>query len=151
MKGSIITASANSLEEWRNENWELNLPVAEALHGVVVHHPRRLHECVADGRPHKGKAAFFEALADRVGFRRAGRQSLSWLPGIHARLAANKLPDVAIERSEFLLHCQECLGILHGGRDLKAVADDAPVAHQGLQLSPIITANPLSIEDVEIA
>ncbi len=53
-------------------------------------------------------------------------------------LEINKGPDVLVERSEFLLHFQKALGIVHTGRYLQAVADNAFVLQQLLQFSVVV-------------
>src|SRR5688500_19464202 len=46
------------------------------------------------------------------------------------RCAADELPEVAVEGAEFFLHGEEGSGVLDGGSDFQAVADDAVVRHQ---------------------
>src|SRR5205085_2203903 len=52
----------------------LQLRVAEAGDEVVVHHPHRLHERVADGRSDEAESALDERLAHAVGLLGARRE-----------------------------------------------------------------------------
>src|SRR5580704_473662 len=81
----------------------VDLGIAEAFHAMIVHHAYRLHKGVADGRAHEVAAAFFKILAHGVGLRCSCRYRLGWAPGIHQRLSASELPDIAVERTKFLL------------------------------------------------
>src|SRR5579859_7355248 len=49
--------------------------------------------------------------------------------------AADKLPDVRIEGTEFLLNSQKCPGVGDGGGDLEPVADDAGIGEQALDVT----------------
>src|SRR5712671_3981044 len=97
--------------------------IAETLDRVVVDQPSSLHERVTDGRAEKIEAALLQILAHRVRFRSPRRNSFPQPPGVHSRFPADKLPDVAIEPSELLLHLEKCLGVLYRRSDLQPVAD----------------------------
>src|ERR1700680_120177 len=125
------------------------LRIAENLHRMVVHQPRSLHEGVTDSRADEVEAAFLQILAHRVRFRSARRNSLPQPPGVHSRFATDKLPDVAVERAELLLHLEKCLGVLYCRSHLQPVADDPLIAQQSLRLPPIVARNYLRIEPVK--
>src|SRR5271167_2703887 len=87
------------------------ISIPEALDHVVIYHSRGLHEGVADSRAYEVETALLQVFAHGIGFRRQGWKPRPQPPGVHSRFAANKLPDVAIERAELLLNCQERLRI----------------------------------------
>src|SRR6185503_9643838 len=105
------------------------LAVAIAAGEMVVDHAGRLHEGVADGRADEAEAALLQVLAHRVRFGGARRDVVALAPVLD-RLAADELPDVAVERAELLLHGEKRLRVAHGAFDLQAVAHDAFVLHQ---------------------
>src|SRR5207253_9513501 len=61
------------------------LPISEAVRRVIVHHPRRLHERVADRRPHELEAARLELAAERARRVRLGRHPARRRPGVLVR------------------------------------------------------------------
>jgi len=72
---AISTSTACASRSWRSEGYGGRRSAgpeprhgapAEAVDGVVVHHPHRLHEGVADRGPHEAKAALHEILAHRL-------------------------------------------------------------------------------------
>src|ERR1700737_1244858 len=97
---------------------------------MVVHEPAGLHESVADGRPHKAKAALLQIPAHRVRLRGGGRNVSQRPPPAARRLAAYESPDIAVERAELLLYAQQRLRVRDGRLDLEAVAHDAFVLEQ---------------------
>src|SRR5262249_3026017 len=107
----------------------------EASDQVVVHHPHRLHERVADRAADKLEAAALQVLAQGVRFRRPGGDVFARLAGVLFRLAPNAGPQVLVEWTELSLHGQKTLRVLHGGVDLQPVADDARVRQQAISLS----------------
>src|SRR5208282_536712 len=123
--------------------------IAETLHRVVVYHAGGLHESVADGGADEVEATFLQILAHRVRFRSPGRNPLPQPPGVHSRFAPDKLPDIAIERAELLLHRQKCFGVLYGGSYLQPVADDPLIAQQPLRLPPVVTGDFLRVKAVK--
>ena len=68
---------------------------------------------------------------------------------VHARLAVHELPDVAVKAAELLLNAEKRLCIFRRRSDLEFVADDAGIAHQPLNLSPVVARHALRIESVE--
>src|SRR4030081_2135975 len=82
-------------------------------------------------------------------FRSTRRNSLPQPPGIHARFATDKLPDVAVERAELLLHHEKCLGVPYRRSHLQPVADNPLIAQQPLRLSLVVARDYLWIEPVK--
>src|SRR6202522_2691653 len=125
--------------------------VAEAVADVVVDHAGSLHESVADGRSDESKASAFQVLAHGVRFGRARRYAPRGGPFVLLRPAADKLPDVTVERAKFLLYREERLRIRNCRRDFQAVAHDTRVRQQRADFSPLIAGNLCSIEPVKSA
>src|SRR5688572_5385852 len=99
----------------------------EAVDRVVVHHPHRLHERVADRRAHESEPAPLEILAQRIRLWRAGGDLAERTPAIHLRRPTHELPCVAIEAAELPLHIEECLRVRYRALDLAAVSDDSGI------------------------
>ncbi len=93
---------------------------------MVHDHSRGLHQGVTNGRPDKGEAGFFQALAHLHGLGRDGRHFGAVLEVVDDRLAVHERPE---ERHR-ILQGQPGLGIAPGRIELEAVADDAGVEHQ---------------------
>src|ERR1700680_3231761 len=125
------------------------LRIAENLHRMVVHQPRSLHEGVTDSRADEVEAAFLQILAHRVRFRSARRNSLPQPPGVHSRFAADKLPDVAVERAELPLPLEKCLGVLYCRSHLQPVADDPFGPAQPLRFSPVVAGDYIRVEPIK--
>jgi hypothetical protein len=123
--------------------------MAEAGDDVVVHHSNGLHEGVANCGSHKIEAAFFQGFAHGVGLGAARGKTIDRLPGIYARAALHKLPNVAIEAAALFLHLQKGPSISHRRCDLQAVAHDAGIFQQLRELATVVTGNALGLEIVE--
>src|SRR5258708_25281565 len=121
----------------------------KASSDVVVHEPAGLHESVADGRPDKAKAALLQIPAHRVRLRGGGRNVAQRPPPAPQRLAAHESPDIAVERTELLLHAQQRLRVRDGRLDLEAVAHDAFVLEKPAALRLAERGNPARIESGE--
>lgn len=102
----------------------------ETAHQMVVHHPRGLHEGIADCAAHELEAAEFELFAHGVGLRASGWDPGLFGPGVHAWLAPGELPDKAVEGTKLSLDGQKCPGVGDGRRDLQPVADDSGISQQ---------------------
>src|SRR5215472_11319023 len=107
-----------------------DLLVAEAVGHVVVDHSDRLHKRINDSGTDEAEAAFFQVLAQRIGFGGGGGQVAALAQRIALGLAAHELPYVGIEAAELLLHRKERLRVGNRGIDLQANADDALVVEQ---------------------
>ena len=106
------------------------LTITETIVGVIVDHTHRLYERVADRRSYKAKSAALQVLAHRVRFRRPRRYLARVAPIILLRAAANKLPDIPIKRTEFLLYREKCLRVGNRRGDFQPVAHDARIRQQ---------------------
>jgi len=123
--------------------------VAGAGDEVVVHHAGRLHEGVADRRADEFEAALEQVLAHRVALRRARRDFGHSAAPIHDRAAADKGPEVAIERAELLLHGEKGLRVRDCGGDLQAVAHDTRVGEEARDLAGVVTRDLPGVEIIE--
>src|SRR5437667_6284464 len=100
------------------------LAMTEAVGGVIVHHPRRLHVGVADGRTHEGEAALLEIAAHRVRLGTGGGDTAMRRPPVVARAAVHESPHVRVERPELALDLEERAGVPDRALDLQPIADD---------------------------
>jgi hypothetical protein len=114
---------------------------------VVIDHADRLHEGVADGRAHEPEAPRAEVLGQGVGFGRAGGDIAHGAAGLGDGGAVDKAPGVDVKRSELVLHGEKRTGVVDGGGDLEAVADDARIAEQG---GPAAGVEPCHAGGVEV-
>jgi hypothetical protein len=125
--------------------------MAKAGDEVVVHHPDRLHERVADGGTDEAEAAFFQVLAHRVRFGRGGGNLLHRAAAVLPGLAIDELPGVAVEAAELALDRKERPGIGDRGLELEAVAHDARVAHECPQFARAETGDLRGVESCKRA
>src|SRR5262245_43875030 len=96
--------------------------VAVAIHGVVVHHPDRLHESITDSGAHELEPAPQEVLAQRVRLLGARRDLLEGAPAVHLGLPPHEGPEIGVEGPELALDLQEGPGVPDRARHLEAVA-----------------------------
>src|ERR1051326_613367 len=127
----------------------LNLLVPEAIRRVIVDHARRLHQGITNRRADELEAALDHVLAHRVGFFRFGRNIGQRPESIDDWFAADKLPQVTIERAELLLSGEKTTGVDDGGVDFEFVSNDAGVFEQTRNVPLGVTGNFLRIEAVE--
>jgi hypothetical protein len=135
--------AANSLAIWRH------LAISEAIQQVIVHHPYRLHKGIADCRANEAEPALEQVFAHGARFVSFGFEVSYTVQGVLDRLAADKLPDVAIEAAELFLDLEECLGVGDGRGDLEPVAHNAGIVHEPLDLVRIEARDLRRIKAVE--
>ena len=104
--------------------------VTVAVLSVVHDHPRSLHERVADGRPDKGEAGFFQGFAHGLGLGRDRRDFAAVLEVIDLGCATDEGP----EQTDRIFQRQPGRGIAAGGIEFQAIAHDAGVQHQRFYL-----------------
>ena len=111
-----------------------DLGVPEAVHEVVVDHPRGLHQGVADRRADEREPRRFRSLL--IASDSPVRAGTSWRdpPCVPDRAAPDESPDEGVEAAELPLDLEERPGILDGRGDLEPVADDPGVGEQRLDL-----------------
>src|SRR5262249_39228362 len=108
--------------------------VPGAAHEMIVYHAGGLHEGVDDGRPHELEAAARELLRDLSRQLRLRRGLRGGAEAIDLRLAVEKVPEQAREARALLHRLEIGAGREHAALDLQAVAHDAGVLHQRLDL-----------------
>ena len=111
--------------------------MSEAPGEMVVDHARRLKVGVHDRRSNELESPGLHVFRDAIGELRARGQVAQSAKAVVDRLSIGESPDVAVERPELLPDFQESPRIAHGGIDLQPVPDDAGVAEEGIDLSPV--------------
>src|SRR5204863_216151 len=84
-----------------------------------------------------------------IGLLRARGNVPDRAPGILHRFAANELPKISVEGSEFLLHPEKRLRVLDRGRDFQPVADDARIGKELFYLVTIVARHTVRVEIVK--
>jgi len=121
----------------------------ETLDEVIVDHPHRLHEGVADGAADEAEASPLQVFAHGVRFGRVGRHLGQRLPSILLRPVTDEAPDVLVECPKLLLDRQKRLGVVDRRLDLQPIANNAGVQQQALLLSLAVLGDDGRIEVVE--
>ena len=85
-----------------------NSLVPETGHQVVVHHPCRLHEGVADRGAHEGKTPLFQVPAHVLRLRGDRRDMVDLSPPIFLRFSPDQTPDISVETPLLLPNLYEC-------------------------------------------
>lgn len=113
---------------------------------VVVDEAHRLHEGVAGGGTDEGPAPFFEVPAEGGGFG-GGGEGLGFGPGEGFRARGGlELPDVGVEVGKFLEEFEDALGVVDGGPDLAAMADDAGIPEEAGKVGVGETGDLMKVE-----
>lgn len=116
---------------------------------MVVHHARSLHEGVANGGTHKGKARLFQGFAHCVRLSTPRGNLLLGFPVIDLGFAPSELPKEFCKTPMLFFEYKVCLGVLHRSIDLQAVADDARVVEELADFGGRVLRNLCRIEIVE--
>src|SRR5439155_3133210 len=83
----------------------LDIGVPEAFRGVVIYHSYRLHERIADSWADEPETSPTQLLAQRVRLFGCIRNLAKRAELVSDWFAADKSPDVSIERTEFFTCC----------------------------------------------
>jgi hypothetical protein len=116
---------------------------------MVIHHPRRLHEGIANGTSYELEAPFFQVLGHGIALRRGGGHLAEHRPMVDDGLPTNELPDVLVEAAELLPDPQIGFCIFDEPVDFQAVANNACIVHQGGSLCFIVIGHLHGVELVE--
>lgn len=116
--------------------------VTVAVLSVVHDHPAGLHEGVANGRADEGEAGFFQGATHGFSLGRNRRDLAAVLEVIDLGHAAHERP----EQTHRVFQRQPGRGIAAGGVELEAIAHDARVEHQCLDLGIAEARQALCIE-----
>src|SRR6267378_1056832 len=128
-----------------------DLPIAETIDDVIVHHSNRLHVRINDRRANEAESPELEVLAECVGFGRSRWNLPRSLPVVRLGSAADETPTVGVEVPEPFLDLEECACVSHCGIDLHPVANDLRIGCETLDFSLGIARDFLGIEFVERA
>src|SRR6266850_3844841 len=128
-----------------------DLPIAETIDDVIVHHSNRLHVRIDDRRANEAESPELEVLAECVGFGRSRWNLPCSLPVVRLGSAADETPTVGVEVPEPFLDLEKCACVAHCGFDLLPVANDLRIGCETLDFSLGIARDFLGIEFVERA
>jgi len=116
---------------------------------MIVDHARGLHERIADSGTGELEATPCEILAHRVGMFATGGQLIRQPPAILEWPAFDELPDISIERTEFLLHREKRSRVLNCRVYLEPVAHYAFVRKQERDFGIVIAGYLAGVETIE--
>src|ERR1700733_9687943 len=123
--------------------------IAETTDQMIFDYAGSLHEGVTDRGAGELEPALCQILAHGIRLLRARRQLIGPAQKIYQRLSTEKLPDVSIEASEFLLNGQKCLSVLHRRANLEPVAYDSFIGQQRRNLRLVVARHLTRIESIE--
>jgi len=118
---------------------------------VVVDDPDRLHEGVEGRRSDEGPAALLEVLRERDRLRSRAHPP-ERRPGQPSRAGGGirlETPEVGGERAELVAEIAGAAGVVDGGLDLPAVADDAGVGEEARHVARPEARDLLEVEPRE--
>ena len=101
--------------------------MSEAIGGMVIDQPGRLHMSIDDRTPNKSKSPLFKIFGEGIAFRSCGGDLRHFSPVIDFGSVAHKFPDIRIERPEFFLHREKSPSIGNGGFNLESIANDSDI------------------------
>src|SRR3989442_500169 len=107
----------------------LQLRMAEASDEVIVDHPDRLHEGVADGRADEAEPTADQGLAHAVRLARAGRELAQRAARVLLGRSADEFPEECVERPFLFLELEQRPRVRHGRFHLLAVAPHSRHLH----------------------
>src|SRR3954464_13321468 len=116
---------------------------------VVVHHADRLHEGIDDGRADELEATAGQLLRDFPRQLGLGRDLSDAAPAVHQGLAVDEVPEQTGESGPLLHHVEPGAAGAYRALDLHAIAHDAGVAHQPLDLLRSVARDLLRCEAIE--
>jgi hypothetical protein len=123
--------------------------VTEATDDVVVNHPGGLHVRVTDGRADKLEAARLQIFAHGVRVFGARWDLLAGFPVVDLGRAIGELPYIFVEAAELFLRFEKSFGVLDGGGDFQAIANDAGVVEKFGDFRFAVARDLLRIELIE--
>jgi hypothetical protein len=85
---------------------------------MIVNHPYRLHEGIADHRSYELETPPLEVYSHSLRDQRLCRHLRQGFKLVIDRLPPYETPDISIEGTELFLDLKECLGVRDGGSDL---------------------------------
>src|ERR1700719_2211682 len=127
----------------------LALRMAIAGDQMIVDHADRLHEGIDDGRPAEFEAALRQLLGDRARDCGLRRHLASRFVVIDLGLAVDEVPQQLREARPLVHDIEPGPRRAHGALDLGAIAHDAGILHQPLELGRPVARDFLRNEIVE--
>src|SRR5438105_12478655 len=127
----------------------LQLRMAEASDEVIVDHPDRLHEGVADGRADEAEPTADQGLAHAVRLARASRELSQRAARVLLGRSPDEFPEECVERPFLFLELEQRPRVRHGRLYLLAVAHDAGILQELRDAAAVIARHALRIEPVE--
>src|ERR1041385_8386400 len=109
--------------------------MSRASDEVIVDHANCLHKRVADRRADKFESASQQIAAHCVRFGSSSGYGSKLSPTILDRLAVNEVPEIRVERSEFLSHGEKAFRVLDCRCDFQSVPHNAIVVQQPLHIA----------------
>src|ERR1700731_871345 len=116
---------------------------------MIVHHPGRLHQRVADGRACEFESTPQQVAAHRIGFLGPRRYRGHCSPMILDRLSTNETPQISVEGTEFFTSGEKPLRILDPCRDLQPVAHNALVTKKPFHIARAIPSDLFRTKSIE--
>ncbi len=98
--------------------------MSEAIGGMVIDQPGRLHMGIDHRTPDKSKSPLFQIFREGIAIRRCGRDLRHLFPSIDFGSVAHKFPDRLIERPELVLDRKKSPSVGNGGFNLEPIAND---------------------------
>src|SRR3990172_12007675 len=123
--------------------------VPEAVDEVVVHHPDRLHESVADRGADETKTPGRKLPAHHTGLLGFRRQFGHRPVPVHDGGPAHEPPEICVEGPELAGHIETGTGVPDGGGDLRTVADDPRIGEEPFRFLFAVGRHPDGVEPVE--
>ena len=123
--------------------------MSKTIDGMVVYHADCLHEGVADGRADEIEAVVLQVPAHLFGYSGLRRDLPDAVPAVLDRDIVDIAPQVACKRRIFFEKLQESAGVFDRGLYFQAIADDAGVLHQAVNIFLAVAGDAPGIEVVE--
>jgi len=116
---------------------------------MVIHHPHRLHEGIANRRSDEAEAPLLQIFAQRIRHVRASGHLCHRPAGIHDWAAADKAPHIGLKAATFVLNRQKRAGIFDGGTDLEPITDDPGIGQERGHPGRVVFRDAARIEPIE--
>ena len=111
---------------------------AKAIHRMVVDHPNRLHEGIADFGSHEGETSLLEVLAHGIGLLCRSRHVGNAPPCVPYLFAMYETPNVGVEGPKLVTDFKKFPGIANGRINFQPISDYVSQAQKFLDLALIV-------------
>src|SRR5579875_2721079 len=123
--------------------------MSKAVDDVIVHHPDRLHEGVADRRADEPAPVSLQIGAQSMRFRRGSRYVGERAPGVYPGPAIYIAPEEGIEGTELILDATHGACVIDRCLNLGTIADDTAIHQQPLDVGLTIPGDGCDVETLE--